>query len=333
MSRQAHIISVGRYVPAKALPNAYFNTLLGRDVDTWLVENVGIRNRHVMAPDENTSDLGLHAARQALERAGLEAADLDLIIFATDTPDYISPATASVLQHKLGARRAGTFDVNCACAGWVTALDNAARYVLTDTSLRYVLVVGAYGMTRYVDDTDVKTCTLFADGAGAVIVGAREGEAGWLAGHLAADGSYYDALGIYTGGIACPVTPPAVNGGIPRVQFVRKFPATFNAEQWPRLIHTLLDKVGVSLDEVALFLFTQLNLNTIRDVMGRLGQPLEKTHWIMDKWGYTGSACIPMALDDILETRQRPRPGDLVLFLASGGGIALAGSLWRWGSG
>lgn len=330
MSRHARILSTGRYVPAKVLPNSYFDALLGRDVDQWLVDNVGIRMRHVRAEDEAASDLALPAARQALARAGLAPTDLDLIILATDTPDFISPATANVLQGKLGASRAGVFDINSACAGWVTALDNAARYIATDPTMHHVLVVGVYAMTRYVDYTDHRTCTLFADGAGAVIVGVADAP-GWLAGQLFADGSYCDALGIYTGGVVQPQTPPDVNHGVPRVQFVRKFPPTFNAEQWPRLMRAAVGKAGLTLDDIDVFLFTQLNLNTIKQVMEIVQQPLTKTHWVMDKWGYTGSACIPMALDDMLEQRDRPKPGDYVLFVASGGGISMAASVWRWG--
>lgn len=331
--RYAQILSTGRYVPEKVLTNAYFDELFPeRDIDGWLRANVGIEQRHVMAEDETTSDLSLHAARQALERAGLTPADVDLIIVATDTPDYISPATATVLQAKLGAENAGTFDINTACAGWVTAIDTAARHVMTDPALDVVLAVGAYGMTRFVDYTDHKTCTLFADGAGATIVGAGD-EPGFLAGKLIAAGEYYDALGIYTGGAARPRTPEKENEGIPRVQFVRKFPATFNSERWPALVRDVVEKAGMDVDDVDFFLFTQLNVNTIKQAMDKLGQPLEKTHWVMDKWGYTGSACIPMALDDALERGRGPKAGDNVLFVASGGGISMAANLWRWTAG
>ena len=227
MTRYVRILSTGRYVPEKVLPNAYFDALFPeRDIDGWLTRNVGIRERHVMAAEEATSDLALHAARQALARAGLRAADLDLIIVATDTPDFISPATATVLQEKLrqvegvgSGWNAGTFDLNCACAGWVTALDTAARHILTDADTNHVLVVGAYGMSRFVDYTDHKTCTLFADGAGAVVLGVGDAP-GFLASKIVAYGGYYDALGIYTGGVACPTTPVSENAGIPRVQFV-----------------------------------------------------------------------------------------------------------------
>jgi len=329
MRRYAQILSTGRYVPEKVLTNAYFDEILGREVDEWLVQNVGIKERHVMAEDETTSDLCMHAANQALERAGIKAADVDLLIVATDTPDYISPATANVVQHKIGAVNAGTFDVNSACAGWVTALDTAARFIMTDEEMNHVLVIGAYGMSRFVDYTDHYTCTLFADGAGAVVVGAGD-EPGFLAGKRLARGDFYDALGIYTGAVACPVTPVDENGGIPRVQFVRKFPATFNSDNWPPLIEGTAVKAGLTLDEIDFYLFTQLNLNTIKMIMEIIEQPLIKTHWIMDKWGYTGSACIPMALDDAIESGVGPKSGDNVLFIASGGGISMACTVWRW---
>ncbi|MFQ5433610.1 MAG: 3-oxoacyl-ACP synthase III family protein [Anaerolineae bacterium] len=329
MKRYAQIISTGRYVPEKMLPNAYFDKILNRDVDEWLVQNVGIKERHVMADDETTSDLAAHAGRQAIERAGLTPDDVDLIIVSTDTPDYLSPATSIVVQAKLEAMNAGTFDINSACAGWVTALDTAARYIITDEEMDHVLVIGAYGMTRFVDYTDHYTCTLFADGAGAVLLGTGD-KPGYLSGRRLARGDFYDALGIYTGGAACPTTPVKENGGIPRVQFVRKFPATFNSENWPPLIESTAVKAGLTLDEIDFYLFTQLNLNTIKEIMRILKQPLEKTHWIMDKWGYTGSACIPMALDDAIEVGRGPKPGDKVLFCASGGGISMAASVWEW---
>jgi 3-oxoacyl-[acyl-carrier-protein] synthase-3 len=208
-------------------------------------------------------------------------------------------------------------------------METAARFMATDDDLNYVLVVGAYGMSRFVDYTDHYTCTLFADGAGAIVLGAGD-TPGFLAGKRFADGSFADALGIYTGGAACPTTPAAVNGGVPRVQFVRKFPASFNAEHWPRLVRKTAGKAGLTLDEIDFYLFTQLNVNTIKQIMGLIDQPLSKTHWIMDKWGYTGSACIPMALDDAIENGRGPKPGDNVLFCASGGGIAMAASVWRW---
>jgi len=327
--RYAQILATGRYVPARTVTNAEMDRILGEPVDQWLRDNVGIVERHYMADDEVTSDLALKAARQALLRAGIEPGELDLVIVASDTPDQPSPGTSSVLQHKLGAHRAGTFDVNCACASFVTALDMASKAIRADEDLRKVLVVGAYGMSRHVDWKDKKTCTLFADGAGAVLLGAGE-QPGILAGKLEAHGEYHDALGIYGGGTLHPSTPDYVaQHGQPHVKFVRKFPATFNTERWPAMVHALLGKAGATLDDVKLFVFTQLNLRTIEATMGVLNVPMSRTHWTMDRWGYTGSACIPMTLDDAVQAG-KVHKGDLVLLVASGGGLAMAGAILRW---
>jgi 3-oxoacyl-[acyl-carrier-protein] synthase III len=330
MPRFAQIVSTGRYIPEKVITNSDLDRMLGENVGDWLEENTGIRQRHVMADDETTSDLVAGACRQALERADLAPEKVDLLIVATDTPDYISPATASAVQAKLGIVNAGAYDVNCACAAWVTGLDMAARYIATDTEINNILVAGGYGMTRFIDWTDKYTCTLFADGAGAVLVQTGE-KPGYLAGKLVAHGQYHDALGIYTGGTFRPATTDTVAElGKPRVQFVKKFPATFNSDNWPPLVKEVVKKAGLALDEIDFFLFTQLNLRTIEQVMENLGQPMRKTHWIMDKWGYLGSACIPAALDDALVQGKGPQPGDNVVFCATGGGMAMAAVVWRF---
>jgi 3-oxoacyl-[acyl-carrier-protein] synthase-3 len=328
--RYAQILSTGRYVPEKVITNAEMDRIVGEPVGDWLVQNVGIRERHVMADDQATSDLCVAAARQALQRSGTRPEDLDLIIVATDTPDYLSPATSSVVQAKLGAANAGTYDLNCACAGWVTALDVASKTIAADESYQRILVVGAYGMTRYINWKDKKTCTLFADGAGAVVLGAGD-KPGFMGARLLANGEYHDALGIYTGGTHRPATAEtlALTNGKPAVQFVRKFPSTFNTERWPQLLDILLKRAGLELKDVNQFVFTQLNLRTIEATMKVLGQPMEKAHYTMDKWGYTGSACIPMTLDDAVE-QGKVRRGDLVAFCASGGGLSMASALYRW---
>lgn len=329
MPRHAAILGTGSYAPERVVTNADLEAMLGVPVDAWLRENVGILERRVMADSQVTSDLCVAAARRALERANVAATDIDLVIVASDTPDYMSPGTASAVQAKLGARSAGTFDVNCACASWVTALDVGAKAIVADPDYRRVLVIGAYAMTRFLDWKDKKTATLFADGAGAAVLGESDAP-GVLAAKLSAHGEYHDALGIYTGGSARPATIENVTRhGAPHVEFVRKFPATFNTERWPEIVRATLAKAKVELGDVSLFLFTQLNLRTIEAVMGVLGQPISKAHWIMDKWGYTGSACIPMALDDAVE-KGRLAPGDLVVTCASGGGISMASAAIRW---
>ncbi len=327
---QPQILSTGSYVPDRIVTNAEIDALLGESTSEWLVANVGIRERRWMAPDQTTSDLIVPAAQRALARAGITAADLDLLIVSTDTPDYLSPATAVVVQHKLGADKAGCYDVNSACAGWVTALDQGARYLLTEPRARYVLVAGGYAMSRFLDFKDKKTANLFADGAGAAVLGRGE-QPGWLGSNLLAVGSFHDALGIYGGGAHRPSTPENLAAyGPPKVEFVRKFPRTFNTEYWPKLIQGALDKAGLTFDQVDHYFFTQLNLRTIEQMMETLGQPIAKTHWVMDKWGYTGSPCVVMALDDALAQGRGPQPGQVIVFCASGGGITMAASVWKW---
>jgi 3-oxoacyl-[acyl-carrier-protein] synthase-3 len=328
--RYANILATGRYVPEKILTNADVERIIGEPVDAWLQQNVGIQQRHLMADNQVTSDLCVEAAKQAMERAGVKPQDLDLIIISTDTPDYLSPATASAVQAKLGASNAGTYDINAACAGWVTALDVASKTIAADDSYKRVLVVGAYGMSRYINWKDKKTCTLFADGAGAVVLGASD-KPGFMGAKLLAAGEYHDALGVYTGGTYRPATAQTLEltNGKPSVQFVRKFPATFNTERWPMLLKQLLERAKLTMNDVDHFVFTQLNLRTIEATMKVLEQPMSKTNWTMDKWGYTGSACIPMTLDDAV-VQGRIKKGDLVALCASGGGLAMASALYRW---
>jgi 3-oxoacyl-[acyl-carrier-protein] synthase-3 len=330
MTRYAQILSTGSYVPERIVTNAEIDEILGESTSEWLLENVGIRERRWMTPDQTTSDLVVEASRKALERTGVRPEQIDLLIVSTDTPDYLSPGTSVVVQHKLGAINAGCYDVNSACAGWVTALDQGARYLATEPAANYVLVTGGYGMSRFLDFSDKKTANLFADGAGAVLLGAGD-QPGFLASNFLAKGEFHDALGIYSGGAFRPSIPENFEQfGKPVVQFVKKFPKTFNTEYWPKLMKGALDKAGLTFDDVDLYLMTQLNLRTIEYMMELLGQPIEKTHWVMDKWGYTGSPCVAMALDDAIEQGRGPKPGDVILFCASGGGISMAASVWQW---
>jgi 3-oxoacyl-[acyl-carrier-protein] synthase-3 len=326
----ARIIGTGSYVPERVLTNADLSRMLGEDVDEFVSGVLGIRERHVCGDDESTADLATGAARRALEAAGIAAEELDLVVLATDTPEYISPATSVVVQHRLGAKRAGTFDINSACAGFVTALDTASKYVIADSSYRHVLVVGAYAMSKYLDWKDKKTATIFADGAGAVVLRADEGRPGFLASKLVAEGSYHDHMGIYAGGTRTPITEDVLREGVwQKLRFAKKYPAEVNTEGWPAIVGDVLAKAHLTQDDVALFLFTQVNLSTIKIVMEKMQLPWERTHTVMGKWGYTGSACIPMVLDDAVR-EGKLKDGDAFVMCASGGGLNMASAAFRW---
>ena len=325
----AKIIGTGRYVPEKVVTNHDLSKILGEDINEFVTQVLGISERHVCAENESTADIATFASQQALRTAGVAPEDLDLIVLATDTPEQLSPATSVVVQHRLGAKNAGTFDVNCACAGFVTALDTASKYIISDASYKNVLVIGAYAISKYVDWKDKKTATIFADGAGAVVLQSRTDGPGFLASKLRADGSFHDHMGIYAGGTHIPVTPQVIDEGYwTKVRFHKKYPAEVNTDGWPAIVREVLAKAELQLDEVKLLLFTQVNLSTIKEVMAKLELPMERTHTIMQQWGYTGSACIPMVLDDALKAGLAG-PGDNIVMCASGGGLNMACAAFR----
>ncbi len=327
MPRYAQIVSTGRYVPEKVMTNADVEQVLGEPVNDWLIANVGIRERHIIGDTEVTSDLAVNAAREALTWAGIGPGDVDLIILATDTPDYVSPGTASVVQYKLGATHAGTFDINNACAAWLTGVDIGSKYIATDSEYTHVLVIGAYGMTRYVDWKDKRTCTLFADGAGAVVLRAGD-QPGFLGSKMIADGSFHDYMGVFVGGTRAVAKGEGHPDQYLRIQ--KRFPPDTNNKHWPPLVRALMEKIGRPVSAIDQIYFTQINLRTIEYVMGDLGLPMVKTHTIMDKWGYTGSACMPMALDDAIQQQGGPKPGDLVVFCSSGAGFTMGVAAFEW---
>ena len=325
----ASITGTGSAVPARVVTNAELSAQLGVDVEEFVANTLGIRERRWCAPDESTAHLAERAGRAALEDAGLTPEDLDLLIVATDTPEYVSPATSSVVQGRLGAWRAGTFDVNSGCAGFVTALDVAQKYIAADPRYRRVLVIGAYAMSKFLDPQDKKTVTIFADGAGAAVV-ERSDAPGVVASELFADGRLAPGMGVFAGGTAEPITEDVLRDGYRnRLRFVQKYPASVNEEGWPRIARDVVARAGATPDEVDLWLWTQVNRSTIEVVMQALGQPMARAHTIMHKWGYTGSACLPMALDDARRAG-RLHEGDLVVLTGSGAGLSMGCVAMRW---
>ncbi|WP_020534410.1 3-oxoacyl-ACP synthase III family protein [Lewinella cohaerens] len=327
--RNATIAACGAYAPERVVPNKYFDELLGVDVSTWLEENVKIYERRWCAADESTADLAEKAALQTLERAGVAASELDLIIISTDTPEFVSPSTASVVQHRIGADRAGTFDINTACAGFVTALDIGAKYIRADEHYKNVLIIGAYAMSKYLNMEDKKTVTLFADGAGAVLLQATEQEGlGFLSSELITKGEYNEWMGIYGGGTHQPVNAEMIGRHEHQLQFVRKFPKELNPKIWSQMIRTLGERTTTPVEKVDQFFITQININAIWETLDLLEVPRERAHTIMHHYGYTGSACIPMAFNDAWE-KELVKSGDLVYFVGSGGGLAFASAAFQ----
>ena len=324
----ACILASGSYAPEKVVPNVYFNELLGEDVDTWLRENVQIYERRWCAADESTADLVEKACVRALENASLNADDIDLFIVATDTPEFISPSTASVVQDRLKMVNAGTFDVNTACAGFVTALDIATRYVHSEVGYKHILVVGAYAMSKYLNLSDKKTVTLFADGAGAVVVGRTDAASGYRQSKLLTRGEFNSWMGIYAGGSHQPVSHEVIDHKDHQLKFVQKIPTHINPEIWTSLVEEMCERENINPADIHHYFFTQININSIYQTMDKLGVDRSRAATIMHYYGYTGSACIPMALDEWMK-QGKIQKGEYVCFVGSGGGLAFGASLFK----
>lgn len=326
--RFAQITGVGSYAPEKIVKNSYFDELYKKDVSSFLESRRNIFERRFMAENEATSDLIVPAIEEALAAAKVSKSDVDLLIVATDTPDYLSPSTASVVQNKMGLSGAGAFDVNSACAGFVTALDMATKY-MSDPHYQTVVVVGAYGMTKYLNWDDYKIASLFADGAGAVVLQSVGKAPSFLASTLYCDGQYHDYMGIYAGGTKTPVSHAVIERREHLLNFAKKIPLETNTTHWPRLTHLLLERIKRTPSEIDHFFLTQINIESIHQTLDLLGVERTKSHNIMDRFGYTGSACIPMALADAVKG-QRVKSGDLVFMLGSGGGVSMAALALEW---
>lgn len=328
--RHSRIIATGSYAPERVMKNEWFNERLGEDVDTWLRENLTIRERRWMTEDQSTSDLCVEAGNAALDMAGLMPQDIDLLIIATDTPDFISPSTASVVQYKMGLSNATSMDTNTACAGFPTALTLGNSMMATDPAYEKVMVMGAYGMSRFLDLDDKKTVTLFADGAGAVILEPTEqADEGFLASDLRTKPEYYKHMGIYAGGAADPAARSKDKNGYQCLRFVEKFPKEINPRVWTDMIRTLAEKAEFEPRDIAGAYMTQININQIWETMDNLSLPRETAPTIMDRFGYTGSAAIPMVFDKAVRNGD-VADGDTLVFVGSGGGLHFGACAYNW---
>ncbi|MEW6709939.1 MAG: ketoacyl-ACP synthase III [Candidatus Riflebacteria bacterium] len=318
MTKYARIIGTGSFVPTEEHPNDELRKRFGDEVINKNEEATGILTRFYAPADWVTSDLAVAACKKALEDAATSVEEIDLIVLGTDTPDHITPATSVVVQHKLGAKRAGTFDVGCACASFPTGLAIAAGMMANQPNIKKALVIGVYMMQRLADRENDPMSFYYGDGAGAAVLEASD-QPGFISSALFADGSFNECWGIYAGGTKEPATVAAVELGRTQVRFVTPFPSSVNREGWPQRVREVSRNGNFEIKDIDHIVFTQVRSKTITQVMEDLGLPEEKAIKIMHEFGYMGSACLPVAFD-LARKRNLVKSGNLVVFVGSGVG-------------
>ena len=324
MMRRSVVRGTGHYLPERVVENSYFESMLDT-TDEWIRSRTGIERRHFAAEGEFTSDLAIAAARQALERAGMVAEDLDAIVVATSTPDLTFPATATIVQAGLGMQRGFAYDIQAVCAGFVFALANADGLIRSGQADR-VLVIGAETFSRIMDWTDRGTCVLFGDGAGAVILEAVEAEGtsddrGVLATDLNSDGNLRELL--------------YVDGGVSRtgtVGFLRMQGNLVFRHAVEKLAGTakrVLDKAGLTPGDIDWLVPHQANLRIIAGTAQKMQLPMDKVVLTVADHGNTSAASIPLALS-VADTQGKFKPGDVIVTEAIGGGMSWGSVVLRW---
>jgi len=316
----SRIVGTGGYLPAKVLTNRDLE-LAVETTDEWIYTRTGIRQRHIAADGEKTSDLALEASRKALHASGIAAADLDLIVMATTTPDMVFPSTACLLQAKLGVRNCPAFDVQAVCSGFVYGLATADRFMRSG-QFRNALVVGAEIYSRILDWSDRSTCVLFGDGAGAVVL-RRDNAPGILSSHLHADGFYANLLSV----------PGTVCGGKvsgrPLLQMDGGGVFKFAVKVLDDLVEETLAANGMQKSDIDWLVPHQANIRIIRASAKKLGLSMEKVVVTVDRHANTSAASIPLALDEAARDG-RIRTGQHVLLEAVGGGFTWGAALVKW---
>jgi len=325
--RGATIVGTGRYVPDRILTNAELERMVDT-TDAWIVERTGIRERHIAAPDQASSDLGLIAAQRALEMAGLGPEDVDQLIVATTTPDRFLPSCACTLQAKLGARNAAAYDVFAACSGFVFGL-GLARGLISAGLADTILLVGVEELSRIADYEDRNTCVLFGDGAGAAVLRPCAAEEGILSISIHSDGTQGDILEVPAGGSRAPATAETVARRDHFVKMRGREIFKLAVRGMEESLRLALDQVGLSPGDLEVVIPHQANQRIIDATRERLGLPPDKMILNIDRYGNTSSASIPMSLDELVRAG-RLGPGDHVGFVAFGGGVTWGASVARW---
>ncbi len=318
----------GKYLPERIVSNAELEAMLDTS-DEWIRQRTGITERRVVAPDETTCSMSVLAARAALERAQVRPDELELIVVATCTPDYANmPATASLVQHALGAERAGAFDLNAVCSGFVYALTAASQFVLTGTH-RNVLVIGADTFTRILDWQDRSTCVLFGDGAGAAVLQATDQPGGLLSFVLGSDGSGACSLYVPAGGSRKPASAQTVADREHYVKMQGREVFRFATRVLPESVVQALAAAGLSTDDVDLFIPHQANTRIIDAAARRLNLAPQAVFSNVARYGNTSAASVPVALCEALD-EGCIQVGDTVVMAGFGSGLSWGTAVWRW---
>ncbi|WP_172252751.1 beta-ketoacyl-ACP synthase III [Saccharibacillus deserti] len=325
--RPVGVIGTGKYVPERILGNAELEQMVDTN-DEWIVSRTGIRERHIAAPEQATSDLAYEAAVRALESAGMTADQLDLIVVATVTPDTSFPSTACILQDKLGAKKAAAFDLGAACSGFVYSLAAATGFI-QNGMYDNALVIGADTLSRITDYTDRNTCVLFGDGAGAVILGEVPEGRGFQSFDLGAEGAGGGLLKQAAGGSRLPASQETIDQRQHFIQMNGRDVFKFAVRVMGSATEEVLRKADMTKDDIDLFIPHQANIRIIQSAMQRLDLSEDRVMINVDKYANTSAASIPLALVEAYE-QGRIKEGDRVVMVGFGGGLTWGGAALVW---
>jgi len=325
--RAVGIIGTGAYLPERVLTNADLEKMVDTN-DEWIVSRTGIRERRIAAPEQATSDLSVLAAKQALERAGITADQLDMIIVATVTPDMSFPATACLVQDQLGASKAATFDLSAACTGFLYGITTGSQFIQTGM-YKYVLVVGVECLSRITDYTDRNTCVLFGDGAGAAVLGPVEDGYGFLSFELGGDGSGGGSLKLPAGGSRLPASEATIAERQHSIYMAGSEVFKFAVRVINSSAEEVLAKAGLTKEDIDFFVPHQANIRIIESAMKRFGLTEDKVVVNLDRYGNMSSASIPVALNEAVE-QGRIKKGDNLVLCGFGGGLTWGATVLKW---
>ncbi|HOW97991.1 MAG TPA: beta-ketoacyl-ACP synthase III [Kiritimatiellia bacterium] len=327
VGRTVSIVGIGSYVPDRILTNADLEKMVDT-TDEWITTRTGIKERHIAAPDQASSDLGAEAARRALADAGISPEDVDMIVLGTITPDMGFPNTACFVQAKIGARNAFCFDIEAACSGFLYALEIGRQFVSTGT-METVLVIAAEKITSILDWKDRNTCVLFGDAAGAVVLRARGAAHGVMSSVLGSDGTLAELLMLPGGGSRYPATEETVRQRLHYMKMAGREVFKHAVTNMSRAATDALRSSGLGTDDIRWIIPHQANLRIIEAIGERLGVGKDKVVVNLDRYGNSSAATIPLALDELYR-QGKLQKHDKILMVAFGGGFTWGASVVEW---